>query len=265
MWVAPDGAASRATQITSVSSKLDGFIGVAWTPEGKIVFHSMAGGKEGIWIMEADGKNRKQLTSGETVDFFPSVSADGRHVVFVSDRTGTRSIWRMDIDGSNPKRLTERGNFSQVAAGWVIYSAAGGLWKMPIDGGEPVQLSGKNMTRCAVSPDGKLVACHQQMPGAPDSLAVIPIEGGSPVKIFDAKFEFPARIRWAPDGRAVTYVALQNGISDIWSQPMDGGEPKKLTSFRADKVFSFDWARDNKLVISHGTSTSDVVLIKNVK
>jgi Tol biopolymer transport system component len=76
IWVAPNGDASRAIQLTSVSSRMDGAVGVAWTPDGKIVYHSMAGGKEGIWIMEADGKNRRQLTTGETADFYPSVSAD---------------------------------------------------------------------------------------------------------------------------------------------------------------------------------------------
>ena len=123
IWVAPNGDAGRATQLTSVSSELDGSIGVAWTPDGKIVYHSMAGGKEGIWIMEADGKNRKQLTSGETVDILPSVSTDGRYIVFASERAGQRKIWRMDIDGSNPKRLTDRGNYPQATAEWVVYQA----------------------------------------------------------------------------------------------------------------------------------------------
>jgi Tol biopolymer transport system component len=70
---------------------------------------------------------------------------------------------------------------------------------------------------------------------------------------------------WAPDGRAVTYVSGKNGISDIWSQPIDGGEPKKVTDFKADKIFSFDWSRENKLVISYGTNSSDIVLIRNIK
>jgi Tol biopolymer transport system component len=97
----------------------------------------------------------------------------------------------------------------------------------------------------------------------PAKLAVIPIEGGAPLKVFDAQ---PSpHIRWTPDGRAVSYVARQNGISDIWSQPLDGGAPKKLTNFKSNQIFSFDWSRDNKLVISHGSSTSDVILIKNVK
>src|SRR5688500_382120 len=44
IWVAPDGDAGRATQLKSVSSNRDGFDGVRWTPDGKIVFNSMAGG-----------------------------------------------------------------------------------------------------------------------------------------------------------------------------------------------------------------------------
>lgn len=59
-------------------------------------------------------------------------------------------------------------------------------------------------------------------------------------KIFDVEFHLPARMRWKPDGRAVTYIARQNGLSDIWSQPIDGGEPKRLTNFKADEIFSFD-------------------------
>jgi Tol biopolymer transport system component len=83
--------------------------------------------------------------------------------------------------------------------------------------------------------------------------------------VFDVKFELPARIKWAPDGRSVTYVSREAGIRDIWSQPIDGSAPKRITNFNADQIFAFDWSRDNKLVISYGTSTSDVVLIRNSK
>ncbi|MBA3255250.1 MAG: PD40 domain-containing protein [Pyrinomonadaceae bacterium] len=265
IWIASNGDASRAIQITSVTGRGEGSLGVAWTPDGKIVYHSMASGKEGIWIMEADGKNRLQLTSAETVDTSPSVSADGRYVVFRSERAGTPSIWRMNIDGSNLKQLISRGSYPHHTVEWVVYQVSGSPWKVPIDGGEPVQLSEENMRQCAISPNGKLIACSLHTPGSPAKLAVIPIEGGSPVKVFDAQLEQPARIRWTPDGRALTYVARLNGISDIWSQPIDRGEPNKLTDFKADEIFSFDWSRDNKLVISHGNSTSDVVLIRNIK
>ena len=109
-----------------------------------------------------------------------------------------------------------------------------------------------------------MVACSLETPGSPVRLAVLPIEGG-PAKIFDAKFLLPARMRWTPDGRSVTYIGREEGLTDIWSQPVAGGEPKRVTNFKADNIFSFDWSRDNKLVISHGTSESDVVLIRNTK
>jgi hypothetical protein len=63
----------------------------------------------------------------------------------------------------------------------------------------------------------------------------------------------------------VTYVSRQNGTVDIWSQPVGGGERKKLTDFKANQIFSFDWSHENKLVISHGTNNSDIVLIRNIK
>ena len=121
IWVAPDGDAGRANKFTSVSSNMDGLDSVRWTPNGKIVFNSMAGGRDGIWTMDADGKNRKQLTTSETVDYNPSVTTDGRYVVFVSERTGAPAIWRMDIDGSNQQKLDIKGFSPQVGDGWVVY------------------------------------------------------------------------------------------------------------------------------------------------
>ena len=263
IWVAPDGDAGRANKFTSVSSNMDGLDSVRWTPNGTIVFNSMAGGRDGIWTMEADGKNRKQLTTSESVDYNPSVTTDGRYVIFVSERMGAPAGWIMDIDGSNQKKLNLSGFNPQAADGWVVYPKEQSLWKSPIDGGEAVRLSEEQLIRCGVSQDGKMVACSLEAPGSPIRLAVLPIDGGSPAKIFDAEFHLPARMRWTPDGRAVTYIGRENGFADIWSQSIDGGEPKRLTNFKADNIFSFDWSRDNKLVISHGTSTSDVVLMRN--
>ena len=265
IWVAPDGDAARATQFKTVSSNMDGLESVRWTPDGKIVYHSMAGGKDGIWIMGADGRNRKQLSTAETVDYGCSITTDGRHVVFASERTGAPANWIMDIDGSNPRKL-DKGGYGAVAGdGWVIYRDKNALLKVPLGGGEPVQIGEGMLARCAVSQDGKMVACSLETPGSPARLAVLPTDGGAPAKVFDAKFQLPARMRWTPDGRAVTYIGREEGLADIWSQSLDGGEPKRVTNFKADTIFSFDWSRDNKLVISHGTSTSDVVLIRNAR
>ncbi len=172
----------------------------------------------------------------------------------------------MDVDGSNPKQLSERGGGGvnpQATAEWIFL----GRMKIPIDGGDPVKLSEEaGLSRCALSPDGKLLACQYDPPdGTHARIKVISVDDGAIVKDFAVRLDLPARIRWAPDGSSITYVWRTEGLQDIWSQPLDGGEPKKLTNFKADQIFSFNWSRDNKLVISHGTSTSDVVLIRNAK
>ena len=119
IWVAPDGDAGRATQFKSVSSNMDGLDSVRWTPDGKIVFNSMVGGRDGIWTMDADGKSRKQLSTPENVDYNPSVTTDGRHVVFVSERTGRPAGWVMDIDGSNQKNWTSQDTIRRPpTVGW---------------------------------------------------------------------------------------------------------------------------------------------------
>jgi len=52
------------------------------------------------------------------------------------------------------------------------------------------------------------------------------------------------------------------GVSNIWLQPVDGEEPRQLTDYKTDFIFSFDWSRDGKqLALSRGTEDRDVILI----
>ena len=267
IWVAPDGDAARATELKSVSGKLDGYEGVVWTPDNRILYTSMASGNEDIWIMDADGKNRKQLTTSENPDFWPSVSVDGRYIVFTSERGRARKAWMMDIDGNNPRELFV-GNNPLGAGDWIIVGTNNGLTKIPVNGGDHVQIDSRGQQRmrsCVVSPDAKRIACQTDNLGEPAKLAVLEIDGTAPAQVFNVKLDLPGRIRWARDGRAITFVSRKDGERDIWSQPIDGGEPKRLTNFKSDQIFAFDWSADNLLVISHGKADSDVVLIRNTK
>ena len=101
--------------------------------------------------------------------------------------------------------------------------------------------------------------------------ALIPFDGGQPIKVFDipsltvSAFQLPLP-RWTSDGRAVAYIDTRGGISNIWAQPIDGGAPKQLTNFKTDLIFSFDWSRDGRwLALARGTITNDVVQISNFK
>ena len=276
IWVAPAGDAERARQITTGSGKFDGYYGLSWTPDGRVVYASVASGSWDIWVMNADGTGQRQLTVGARSNYGPSVSADGRHIVFVSNRAGGGfNIWRMDADGSNPVRLTSgRGeNFPHVTPDGrsVVYATVGGgqeaaIWKIPIDGGEPVRLTNRPASWPFVSPDGKSFVCtYGEGPFATNKLAVIPIEGGEPVKLYDIAPTFRANTVWLPDNRGIAFLDTRTGATNVFMQPLSGGKPVQLTHFTADHVAAFDWSRDNRLVATRSVEATGVVLIKNFR
>ncbi len=279
IWVAPSADASRATRITS--GKVEGVRGVAWTPDGRIVFASTASGHPDIWIVGADGAGLKQLTVEVGNNFDPKVTQDGRYIVFTSTRSGKSNIWRMEMDGGNATQLTAGSNDFFPACSpdsqWVIYiswnSGKPALWKVSINGGNPTQLIDEWTLLPAVSPDGKLVACDYL--GSENvrqwKIALVPFDGGAPVKTLDIPFYFRGVnaeqiVRWTPEGRELIYIDNRGNLSNLWSQPVDGGQPKQLTDFKTDRIFNYDLTSDGKqFAFARGAVSSDVILISEIR
>ncbi|MEP6912406.1 MAG: hypothetical protein ABI923_06610, partial [bacterium] len=274
IWVAPNGDANQARQVASAVGKT---YGLAWTPNGRIIYSTMASGKLDLWSIRSDGTGRTQLTLNAGSNYHPSVSPDGRYIVFASNRTGTFNIWRMDADGGNQKQLTNSGSDFRPASSpnsqWIIYQQGDGasgkptLWKVSIDGGEPVQLTDVNSSVPAISPDGKLIACRfWDETDNSKKIAIVPFSGGQPVKTLGITIHPWQRVLWTNDGSAVTYVDVRGGISNIWRQSLDGGPPSQLTFFKSDQIFSYDWSHDGKqLACERGLETTDVVSISSYK
>ncbi|HSE38266.1 MAG TPA: hypothetical protein VLG74_13265, partial [Blastocatellia bacterium] len=110
-------------------------------------------------------------------------------------------------------------------------------WKVPIDGGDPVRLTEKTARFADISPDGKRIVYFDEQPNLPSKLAVIPFEGGLPTKRFDVRSDLYSvvDIHWSPDGQALMWIQIRDGVSNIWSQPVDGGPPRQLTDFKSDQ------------------------------
>ncbi|MCX6999504.1 MAG: DPP IV N-terminal domain-containing protein, partial [Candidatus Sumerlaeota bacterium] len=62
-----------------------------------------------VFIMNVDGSNWIQLTSGSCSDEDRTWAPDGRHIAFTSDRSGRSQIYVMNDDGSNVIQLTTDG------------------------------------------------------------------------------------------------------------------------------------------------------------
>ena len=277
LWVAPGGDASRAVLLPNGNVGWGGSYGntVSWTPSGRIVFVSAEGNDLNIWICDADGQNRKALTSNVGRNSGPVVSSDGQYILFSSTRGGALNIWRMNIDGSNPRQLTHGVAEAQITLSpdgrWAVYASLGTsrptIWKVSIDGGEPVELTHRVSTAPAYSPDGRFIAylytenADPLVP--PNKIAIISADGGDPISTFT--FQAPGTIqttlKWAADGKALLYTANTNNVTNIWSQSIDGAAPKQLTDFRDSFMTGFAWSRDGKLVCSRGIFNRDAVIV----
>jgi len=273
IWILPQGSTARAQQVTN--GRDEGVVGLAWAPDGRIVYVSSVSGTSDLWLMDRDGKNQKQLTADAAMEFGPVVSPDGKFILFTTDRSGLNSIWRIELDGSRPRQLTSlEDSYSPSISpdgSWFVFNswAKGPLFVMrqPTAGGEPVQLSETNGGNPAISPDGKLIAyIYFDEQTTNRRVEVIQPDGGKPVKEFDLPHTAEGMLRWSRDGLAIQFIVYARGASNIWSQPLTGGSPRQITDFTSDHLSGFDWSPDGKyLAVCRYSVSSDVVLMSNVK
>ena len=226
--------------------------------------------------MNADGSEPKQLTSGTDANNYPSVSPDGRHVVFETNRGVGWGVWRMNVDGGAPKELARNsGQFShpKVSADgrWVYYASADAsgkqvTWRVPLDGGEPEPVTRKETGPARLSPDGGLlVYYYRERPEAPARIEVAPSTGGEPVRVLDSPKDTYG-VTWAPDGRALVVLKDVENVSNLWTLPLEGGRLRQLTDWKSDKIFWHAWSRDGRqLAVARGDTFYDVMLIQGFR
>lgn len=273
IWVAPATDFARARQITNGRQNDV----CTWTTDGRIVYVSRASGYLGLWIMNADGTNQKQLTFGTDANNAPAVSPDGRFIVFETNRSIGWSIWRMNVDGSGAKELVQninQGAYPQVSADSqsVFYASddATGthvIWRVSIDGGPPQQLTHKDSSAAVLSPDGKRMFYYsrENIEGATTKIEIVPVTGGEPTVTLESPND-SHDAGWSPDGKEIVYVKDDNQASNLWSLPLDGGKPRQLTNWPSERIFWFAWSRDGKqLAVARGHHSSDLLLIKDFR
>ena len=274
LWkVNPANSTENAAQITERGGD-DGY-GISWARSDKVFYGSAAAGNPDIWVMNADGAVRRQLTIDTHLDSQPTVTSDGRYVVFGSLRSGIESLWRMNADGGEQTLLVSdalREPLAIAPNGWIYYHSTkdgAAMWRIRVGGGQPEKLMAGKYFPSAVSPDGKFLAAGIRPEAAKAySLAVLAVEENSPriIKEFNLVegTEFPGWLRWTPDGKSIVYVVTKKGIGNLWAQPVDGGEPKQMTNFTSERIYSFDFSPDGKQIIcARGELSGHVVLLKN--
>lgn len=98
VWVMePDGA-----NPVNLTPDMPGSDYPAWSPDGTQIAFSFEGT---IWVMGADGTNRRRLTEG-LHDSMPAWSPDGSQIAFAADRDGDWEIYLLDLSTEAVIQLT---------------------------------------------------------------------------------------------------------------------------------------------------------------
>jgi serine/threonine protein kinase len=294
MYILPS-AGSKANVPSPVLTAETNIESFGWSDAGQLYLEEL--GK--IVRISPDGSNRvvflnqlgRQLvTCGENT----SRQAAARPVVFVAFRraaSGTAGgrIWRVEADGTNARELSDGSNDTGPACSpdgkWVYYfnRQANTFNRVSIEGGKSEEVPGAKIEGALVispsvnlSMDGKMMAYLIAFPpnsvtgkGRVEKIVLMPTEGGTQParRLLDPNPLISESPMISPDGKAVVYGIRENGVENLWLQPIDGAGPggggHLITNFSSEEFSWYEYSPDGKsLGVLRYRNESDVVLLR---
>ncbi len=200
------------------------------------------GKRRHLWVIDADRPEAapERITDGDFEHLSPAWSPTGRELAFAANRNPewqlerSRDIWAIVLGGDQPRRLT----------------SGDGRFDLP-----------------AWSPDGRHLAVigHRKLDlEAPnDEVWIVPAAGGEPRSItatFDRGVGDQAiadigqcpsqRPTWSGDGRAVAFLAGDEGTTHVFTATVPDGKVMRLTDATVPRrVAAFDRSRDGATLV----------------
>lgn len=168
-----------------------------------------------ICIINADGTGFRRLTTDNTRQhYYPSVSPDGRSVVYAAFREpNIYEIYEIEIDTGSVKQLTDRlGN---------------------VNGPE-------------ISPDGSLIAFKLSTPTS-NEIWLVDRDGGNQRRIPNASGWDPT---WSPDGNFILFASDMQGAIQLFRIKLDGSDLQKVSNLPAIRGRS-DWSPDGRFIVTY--------------
>jgi len=258
-------------------------LGVDWDDRGNLIVLTPA---SMLRLSPDEGQQTTLLSDTSANMSWPSVCHNGGPILFtwyLREGKSTSNIWRVDADGSHPKQLTNGKDDELPVCSpdgkWAYYvdNSTTHIMRVPIDGGTPELVEGSVVSSTIMdggvnfSPDGKWMPeiAHFTDPAtqiATVKVALIDVNANSSAstKFLIPRPGFAYPISFTPDGKAVAYNIVDNGVGNIWAQPLDGSLGHRLTNFTSDRIRSFRFSPDGKsLAVAQQHTASDVVLLRD--
>ena len=173
-------------------------------------------------------------------------------------------IWLVRVDGSAPRRRwpTRRrcsllSSYTADGLGIVHSSNRGGatnIWFYPRRGGAPVRLTagpGPDMTP-TVAADGTIAFINSRWRNTLDVFSL----RGVPARVLASHSPYMWGPSFSRDGKTIAFSRSEvDGSWHIWSIPVDGGTPRRLTRTPGGEVYS-RFTPDRASVLFHTWGTS---------
>ena len=198
-----------------------------------------------------------QLTSLPGEELHPSLSPDGRSLVYSGIASGNVDIYSRRVDGENVINLTEdskdydsQPRFSPDGEFIAFQSSrdGGGIFVMGATG-ESVRRITHFGFNPVWSPDGneilfaaELIDTDPRKRPGDSELWTVGFPSGEPKKVFEGDAVQP---HWSPSGSRIAYWAISGGQRDIWTITSSGREPVAVTN---DTAVDWNpvWSPDGK-------------------
>jgi len=186
----------------------------------RMVFASLVSNDD-IWSLPVDPNrgrvtgNLQRLTQDAAVDFWPSVSADGKRVVFRSRRSGNFDVWLKDIESGKETALTATpdNEFSphlNQDGSKVVYGETGGMYVLTIGSGGVPGAPDKICDNCGTvydwSPDSRKILSVVGRPGETRYLRLFDLPTAEWTVLAQHPKDLLAGARLSPDGQWASFV-----------------------------------------------------------
>ncbi|HYM11091.1 MAG TPA: protein kinase [Bryobacterales bacterium] len=186
----------------------------------------------------------QRITQGVTYNAYPSISADGKKLVYTSAQSGAWNVWIRDLESGKQIALTaSRGKALQpkisadgtTVAYWEDDGTKQTIYVIPARGGVPQKVCDDCGPPTHVSPDGTKVLFESENSPQDEAVMVADLTSGKQYEMARSRETpklFPYAARFSPDGRWVAFHARSNPLTrQIFVVPFQGSDrppvPKK--------------------------------------